>query len=97
MTTADKLNELEDVIGKLATMEGLAAVAREAVAIARNVDGARRREVPKLLDMVLEYHFENHRLRTYLRQALRGWIGSTPDVNEAVIAFQIAQDVGLGE
>lgn len=97
MTNAERLDNIESVIGEAGTMEGLAELAREAIAIARHTEAARRREVPKLLDMVLEYHFETQRLRDYLRQALRGWVVRTPDVNEAVIAFQIAQDVGLGE
>ncbi len=82
MKTSERLDILEQVLPQTGDTETLRLIAWEAIKLAQ----AQR----------LEHQFETLQLRAYLRQALRGWIVCTPDVEEVVIAFQIGREAGLG-
>jgi len=91
MTPSEQLDTLEQLIGHAMSIEALIMIAREIVAVAREIQLQHINGDARFLETQLELR----KLRALLREALRGWVQRTPDVEDAVIVWQIAKEAGL--
>ncbi len=84
MTNHQDLDAFDTFVKQATTMELLAMITREVIAISRDLVKTRDHLVT-----------ENSQLREFLHRALCGWIVQTSNVEEAVLAWQLAKDAGL--
>lgn len=54
-------------------------------------------EIMNLRRLLCEERLERHKLKVFLREALRHWIQNTRDVEDAVAVWRMSRQAGLGQ
>lgn len=90
----DRLDVLEILVGHAMSMEGVVMISREIIKVARDIQYDSSDEEREALS-ALDARLEAYKLRAMLSEALRHWILRTPYLEEAAVAWQMAQTLGL--
>jgi 2-hydroxychromene-2-carboxylate isomerase len=95
MTTLDRLDELDTIIGQTSDADVLRLIGKEVIKLARGEIRDNHVTQDYHLRLMFEARQRERKLQGYLHQALRAWIVHTPDLGEAVHVMRIAREAGL--